>query len=206
MAEPDAAQFERAVAGDPDALSGLLEHYGERVAIEIRAQISRTWQSLLDADDVMQVTYIEAFLQVGALAAREPAGFLAWLRRIARNNLQDALRSLSGKKRPPQDRRVQDPGGEESYVALISLLGADSATPSRSVARGEARTLVQAALEQLPDDYAAVIRMYDLEGHGIDEVASAMGRSPGAVHMLRARAHDHIRPLLGSPSKFFGTP
>jgi RNA polymerase sigma-70 factor (ECF subfamily) len=206
MTEPDAAHFELAVTGDADALTALLEYYGPRVAAEIQVQIGRPWQSMLDADDVMQVTYIEAFLHIRDVTTRDPAGFLAWLRRIAMHNLQDALRVLGGKKRPPPQRRVQEPGSEESYVALIGLLGADSATPSRSVARGEARSIVESALEQLPADYAAVVRMYDLEGRDIDEVARTLGRSPGAVHMLRARAHDRVRPLLGSPSKFFGTP
>ena len=33
-------------------------------------------------------------------------------------------------------------------------------------------------------------------------VAATLERSVGAVHMLRARAHDRLRELLGSESRF----
>ena len=51
-----------------------------------------------------------------------------------------------------------------------------------------------------------MIRLYDLEGRPIAEVAAEMGRSSGAVHMLRARAHDRLRELLGPESAFFTNP
>ena len=50
---------------------------------------------------------------------------------------------------------------------------------------------------------ATVVRLYDIEGRSGPEVATTMGRSRGAVVMLRARAHDRLAELLGSGSKFF---
>jgi DNA-directed RNA polymerase specialized sigma24 family protein len=37
----------------------------------------------------------------------------------------------------------------------------------------------------------------------VEEVAKGLGRSKGAVHMLRARAYDRLKELLGSTSLFF---
>ena len=59
------------------------------------------------------------------------------------------------------------------------------------------------ALGSLPGDYEKVVRMYDLEGRPIGEVAAELGRSEGAVYMLRARAHDRLREQMGPASKFF---
>lgn len=193
----------QAVAGDAAAMRSLLERYGPQVWGEIRSRIGRQFQSLIDADDVMQVTYLEAFLQAESITASDPAGFLAWLRRIAENNLRDAIKELERKKRPSPSRRMENADTDESCVALIELLGVDSATPSRVAARGEASGIVQRALDQLPADYASAVRLYDLEGRDIAEVAKEMGRSAGAVHMLRARAHDRLRTLLGKPHHFF---
>lgn len=194
----------RAVAGDAAAMRSLLERYGPQVWGEIRGRIGRKFQSLIDADDVMQVTYLEAFLQAEFITATDPTGFLAWIRRIAENNLRDAIKELERKKRPGPSRRIENTvDTEESCVALIELLGVDSATPSRVAARGEASGIVQRALDQLPSDYASAVRLYDLEGREIAEVAREMGRSAGAVHMLRARAHDRLRTLLGRPHQFF---
>ncbi|MHC5109075.1 MAG: RNA polymerase sigma factor, partial [Planctomycetota bacterium] len=56
---------------------------------------------------------------------------------------------------------------------------------------------LSSALESLPADYETAIRLYDFDGMTIDDVADQMNRSTGAVHMLRARAHDRLRELLG---------
>lgn len=201
--QQDGQLMERAAAGDSAALRELLERYGRRVADDIRARIGRQWQAVIDADDVMQVTYMEAFLQIRHLNAREGAAFVGWLRRIAENNLRDAIKELERKKRPHPARRVQSPPGEESYVALIDLLGASGQSPSRHVAGNEAARILESMLEHLPPDYRTAIRLYDLEELSIEEVAEKMGRSRGAVHMLRARAHDRLRALLGSETDFF---
>jgi RNA polymerase sigma-70 factor (ECF subfamily) len=191
----------KAVAGDADALSALLEHVGPQV--ENALHIGRRWRSAIDVGDVMQVTYLEAFLQISRFdPVRSPgsAGFLRWLRTIAANNLRDAIRGLSGHNRPPAEHRVAHPDLDDSASAFIEQLGFTSTTPSRAARRGEASRLLLAAIDRLPPDYREVVRQYDLDGKPIGDVASSIGRSPGAVHMLRTRAHARLRELLGEYS------
>jgi RNA polymerase sigma-70 factor, ECF subfamily len=191
----------RAVGGDADALAALLEHHGP--AVQQRLRIGRQWRAALEPDDVMQVTYLEAFMQIGRFDPSRPDAFEAWLRRIAENNLRDALRGLKRQKRPQPANQLRPHGGDDSAVALLELIGATSATPSRELRRDETHALLDRAIRTLPEDYAAVIQGYDLQGRGIADLASELGRSPGAVHMLRARAHDRLRELLGTASMFF---
>ena len=160
---------------------------------------------MLELDDVMQVTYLESFLEIDRFTPQGPESFLAWVRRIAQNNLRDAIKALEREKRPPPERRVESPGGEDSYVALYGLLGATSTTPSRVAARQEAKSILEAAIKELPPDYARVIRLYDLESRSGPEVAAAMGRSRGAIALLLIRAHDRLRERLGSATKFFSS-
>lgn len=203
MTGAEQSLIDRAVAGDRDALGELLEQHGP--AVESRLHIGLRWRGLLDAGDVMQVTYIEAFLRVGSFDPARANLFSAWLRRIAENNLRDALSELEAQKRPPPERRVEMLVGGDSYIGLFDLLSAGGGTPS-VIARGnETRALIDAALDLLPDDYATAVRLYDLEGRPIDEVATALRRSNGAVHMLRQRGHDRLRELLGTPSKILDT-
>jgi len=196
-------ELRRAIAGDDDALKALLGRHGPGVWAEINSDIGATWRSSIDADDVMQVTYLEAFLTIDRLTARDGTGFKAWLRRIAQNNLRDAIKELGRQKRPNPAKRVQATAGQESYVTLVERLGRTTATPSRHVARDEAARVIETMLDRLPQDYARVIRLYDLQGQEISEVAAEMGRTPGAVHMLRARAHDRLRSLIGAETNFF---
>lgn len=192
----------RAVGGDAEAVSALLERFGPE--IEERLQISRKWRAVLEPGDVMQVTYLEAFMQIGRFRPEQYESFPGWLRRIAENNLRDAIRGLERQKQPQPHMRVEAAvGAAESFVHLYETLAATSTTPSRVFGKADTKRLLEESINQLPPDYAKTIRMYDLDGRPISEICEAMGRSAGAVHMLRARAHERLCELLGTASAWF---
>ena len=203
MTQGEVELISRAVRGDRDALAQLLGSHGP--AVERRLRIDSHWQSVLDTADVMQVTYLEAFAQINTFNPDEAGAFPAWLQRIAENNLLDATRALGRKKRPQPRNRVDPASRKDSVVGLYLALGVTSTTPSRQVGAKEISALLESALKRLPVDYAQAVRLYDLEEKPIGEVASAMHRSAGAIHMLRARAHDYLRRILGSESIFFSS-
>lgn len=203
MNESDEVLVPKAVAGDADAISQLLQRHGP--AVERALRIDRSWQGVLDAADVMQVTYLETFMRIKSFDVNANASFSTWLRHVAENNLKDAIRGLSRKKRPQPKDRVVPTNYEDSVVGLCDVLGMTVTTPSRHAGRKEICQVLEQAIAGLPDDYAQVIRRYDMEGAAIGDVAKAMGRSTGAVHMLRARAHDRLRETLGTASMFLGS-
>lgn len=189
-----------AVAGDEDALATLLEEHG--VAVREGLSINPQWRAMLDPDDVMQVTYLEAFLRIRTLQHPSPAGFAAWLRRIAENNLRDVVRWLDRDKRNPP--RAPAARVEDSYTSFLARLPAGSSTPSRSAGRREVQQFVDDALRRLPQDYERVIRLCELESKTAPEAASIMGRSHGAVRMLLARAMDRFRELIVAAGTAYG--
>lgn len=199
MHPTDTNDLERAaVRGDESALRTLLLRFGPEV--EKYLEIPPKWRTVLDPADVMQVTYLEAFLHIGRFDPTRGEPFIRWLGRIAENNLRDAIRALGRQKQPQPERRITPKATQESMVALVELLGATTTTPSREMAADEACARLMAAVEALPETYRVAVRMYDLEGRTIDQVAAALGKSTGAVHMVRARAHDRLREMLGSAS------
>lgn len=195
-----------AVGGDADALTTLLGSFGGEVRAVITGAIGQQWRSVIDEDDVMQVTYVEAFLQIRHFQPNGIASFKSWLKRIAEHNLQDAVKELGREKRPNPRNRVRAPAGhEESVMALYDIVGGDSLTPSR-VARGKERVgLVEECVRRLPEDYRKVIELYELQSLPIEEVAGQLGRTKGAVFMLRARALDRLKNLLPSVSSFLSS-
>jgi RNA polymerase sigma-70 factor (ECF subfamily) len=195
----------RAVAGDEDALTSLLRHFGPRIRAQLVPSIQSKWSHALEADDVMQITYLEAFLRISRFQYQGPDSFGGWLSQIARNNLRDAIRELERLKRPQPEQRVTADGTDTTF-ALLDELGCTTSTPSRHAAREDVQQFVELAIAELPDDYASVIRMYDLEGKSASDVASSLGRSEGAVFMLRARAHDRLREAIGPETQFFSRP
>jgi len=189
----------RAAQGDNNALTTLLESFGPQV--RRRLQIHPKWRGIVEADDVMQVTYLEAFLQIKRTSLNSTDGFISWLQRIADNNLRDAIRGMSRSKRAATEQRAFSI--EDSYVVLVERLGGTTTTPSRSAGRREIQRIIEDALQKLPPTYARVLRLMDLEGKTGPEAAEAIGRSHGAVRMLLARARDCLRETLGSGSCFF---
>lgn len=202
MAGSEKELVQRAVAGDQAALTELFERHGPTVRQSVAKQIPERWRSLLSEDDIMQQTYADAFRGIGRFVANENGSFAGWLASLARCNLQDAIRMLGAGRRP--DRHVLRPGRVDgSFVDPCELLISPVTTPSGQFERKEFRADVNQAIEQLPDDYRCVVRMYDLEDKTVQEVMEALNRSAGAVYMLRARAHDQLHEILGRTSKFF---
>ena len=197
------ALVRKAGAGDADALTRLLDRFGPEV--ERALSISREWRSVLEPADVMQITYFEAFLQISQFDPDRSEPFRSWLKRIAENNLCDAVRGLQSQKRPQPGDRVRFSSHVDSATGLLAFLGVTSTTPSGQAQREERANRLNAALDALPEDYGLAVRLYDLEGLPIEEVATQLNRSKGAVHMLRARAHNRLKELLGAESKWFST-
>ncbi|MEE8468343.1 MAG: sigma factor, partial [Planctomycetota bacterium] len=84
--DPEDARVVRAAEQDGNALEELLREFGPAVAVGL--SIDRRWQASFDREDVMQVTFLEAYLRIGTLRSRTTEGFRGWLARIAENNLR----------------------------------------------------------------------------------------------------------------------
>ena len=193
----------KAAAGDDAAFAALLKRHGPTVRERIKHAIGQHWKSVLDEDDVMQVTYLEAALKISTFTDRGEGSFVAWIQRIADNNMRDSIRGLERAKRPDPRKRLADKPAGESYAALVEVMGFTLTTPSVQAARGEMVTELDRALAKLPPDYEKVLRLYDLQGKDIDAVAADLGKSQGAVYMLRARAQERLAEVIGNESRFF---
>ncbi len=191
-------------SGDEGAISKLLLKVSPELQRRIEAKIGHPYRSLLDAEDVLQITYIEAMLYLDRFDDHaDERAFAAWLLRIAEHNLTDAIRGLEAAKRPSPTQRVRKRTIHESYDSLIVCLGATRTTPSRIAGTCEAIEHLERAIASLPPDYAEAVRAVDIEQRPVRVVAESMGRSCGAIYMLRSRAHDALRESLGSASQLF---
>ena len=123
--ESEEPRIERAIDGDGEALEELLRECGPRVAAGL--SIDPRWRPSLETEEVMQVTYLEAYLRIFTLQARTMAGFRGWLARIAENNLRDAVRALQRDKRPDAYGRAVRAGGTsaETLATCIKRAGLD---------------------------------------------------------------------------------
>ncbi len=198
--DTDDGLLERAKDGDRRALGELLNLHG--LPIGKRLDINPKWRPVLEADDVMQVTYLDAAMDIANFGGDEEK-FPAWLATVARNNLRDAIAELERHKRPHPDHRVGSSHGADPLTSLWVDLTAGGTTPSGKFARTEMIEILNAELTALPEDYSEVFRLRYFQQLPFDSIAQAMGRTYGAVVLLHYRARERLAERLGSPSRFF---
>ncbi|HMN97615.1 MAG TPA: sigma-70 family RNA polymerase sigma factor [Phycisphaerales bacterium] len=196
----DHAVLARAAAGDAAAIGALAAQIGPTLRAALAGAIPQRWQALVSIDDVIQQAWADAVIALGSFEPRGPGTFEGWMITIARNNLRNTLRMLEADKRGGSRVRVTALDRDSSYMDLLDAIAGDGSTPSRHVALVEARRALDEAIGKLPETYRMVVRSYDLDGRSADEIAGELGRSPGAIYMLRARALRSLAELLGSPS------
>ena len=191
----DPERLTRALSGDDTELEAVLR----QLEPELRAAVSIQpfWRRSLDVDDILQVSFMEAFLRGRTLTNVTPESFGAWMRKVVRNNLRDAIRGLERDKRPDARRRLTHMAGGESARTLMHALADEHQTVSARVVNEESIEQLMAAIETLPASYRLVVREVDLSERSVADVAEEMGRTRGAVHLLRYRAHARLAELLG---------
>jgi RNA polymerase sigma factor (sigma-70 family) len=128
------------------------------------------------ADDVVQEALIKA--HAALLDGAEPEALTAWLFRIVRNTAIDARRGT----------RTHDQI-DENYDGVEQ-------PPQALERRAEIATLV-AAINALPRSQREAIVQREFEGRGHEEIALALGQSPGAVRQLIHRARNSLREAMG---------
>ncbi len=183
-----------AAAGDPDQIEALLRAATPRLRALLT--IDPRFRRSIDVDDVLQVTFLEAFLRIRSLEQRTEAGFWSWLRRIAEHNLADAVRQLDRQKRSDARHRITHGAAGESARTLLLAVADGSVTAGGRASLAEEIERLHRAIAALPASYRAVIEHVDLAEQSVAEVARSLGRSEGAVHMLRARARDRLHELM----------
>ncbi len=186
--------IQNAIEGDRKSLEGLLRD--RTASLRARLSVHPRWSRSFDKEDVLQVTYLEAFLRIGSLDVASQAGFDRWLWRIAENNLRDAIRALEREKRPNASRRMTQGARGESARTLLSRMSEEAETAGGQLSAKEELERMHRAIESLPSSYRDVIKELELDQQPVQQVAERLGKSEGAVHMLRARARARLRELL----------
>ncbi len=179
MSEDDL--LKSAQRGDPVALEELCRREWKPVY----ALVYRAVQNRVEAQDLTQEVFLRA---LKSLDRYRDTGtpFRAFLATVARNLLRDRWR----RKTPylvdleKAHELVSPTDGPEEWALAESSLA-----PLRQ------------AFGALPSEYQTVIRLRILEARAVGEVATLMGRTPGAIRQLQRRAIVSLRNTLHEGSR-----
>jgi RNA polymerase sigma-70 factor, ECF subfamily len=178
----------RVQAGDKSAFDLLVRKYQHRVL----KLVSRFVSDAAEAEDVAQEAFIKAYRALASF--RGDSAFYTWLYRIAINTAKNTL--VSNRRRPVDfDLDLQDPDQYDRHARLK-----EGDTPEGVLLTEEIRSVVERAMEQLPEDLRTAIVLRELEGLSYEEIAEAMDCPVGTVRSRIFRAREAIdkklKPLL----------
>lgn len=134
-----------------------------------------------EAEDLVQETYLRALR--GAAGFEAGTNLRAWLFRILRNTFYTRYR-----------RRAREPKAADE--ATLDALAAREG-PVGSGHSGGIRLDLEAALQQLPEEYRSVVVLADVEELRMAEIAGIMECPVGTVKSRLSRGRALLRALLG---------
>ena len=184
MAWTDEELVARSRSGDLESFNQLITRW-ER---PIYALAYRVIGQEEDARDVVQETFLRAFRGIGAFKGQ--AKFSSWLYRIALNLCRDWIRRR--RRSPialvPEDMDLED-------------LAADTG-PSESVedlvARRELSSVVEAAMDKLPEEQRTAIILKEYHGMTFQEIADLQGCPLSTVKTRLYQGLSVLRRDLGT--------
>jgi RNA polymerase sigma-70 factor (ECF subfamily) len=185
-------------AGVTSALGQLLERYRGYLTLLARVQVSRRLQGKVDAADLVQEAFLEAYSTFPQFRGTTEGELTSWLRHILASHAAMMVRRYLGTRR--RDVRLERELAEEvdeSSRFLNQVLAAKQSSPSQRAVRREQALLLAEALAKLPEDYREVIVLRHLEGLSFPDVALRMERTLASVKNLWTRALAMLRRSLG---------
>ena len=154
------------LAGDSSAYDRLVLRW-ETAVVNAALSVCRNREL---ARDAAQDAFVTAWIKLAHLA--DGAKYGAWTCKIARNC---ALQLLTRYRYYTGEISTDD---ENAAYALEDPYAVD---PARSSAKKAERESVHTAIDTLPERVRLIIRLYYLENHSIEEIATLLGVTSGTV-------------------------
>jgi RNA polymerase sigma-70 factor (ECF subfamily) len=176
----------RVLAGDRPLYELIMRRYNRCLFRLARSIV----QDDDEARDVVQAAYISAYYHLGQF--RGPAGFRAWLSRIAINE------ACARTRRAPAFV-------DEAH--FLRVTGCDAAEPENAAIASEALRILEMAIDRLPDEFRSVFMLRGVEQLSVTETAELLHIKPATVktrfHRARRLLQQSLRRKLdGTPAAF----
>jgi len=177
---------------DHEIIARILQGEKDYYVLIIRrynARLYRVGMSIINDDaeveDIMQVTYIKAYENLGKFAFK--SSFSTWLTRILINE------SLLRLKKRKLSLHLNDLMMNNE---IPSFYPADAQTPASKTINAELKTILEEAIKQLHEIYRTVFVMREIENMNIVETKECLEISEANVKVRLNRAKTLLRESL----------
>ena len=179
--------FLEARRGCRASLNELVELFRPYLLKLANDRLDRRIRAKLGASDIVQESLTAAAQEFPNFRGETLQEWLAWLRQILSNDLNQARRTFRQTEKRNVDREVV-PTDSQSLRQLMMRMAAQDQTPSQQLVADEECSIAIRSIAKLSPDQERVVKLRHLSGHTIEEIAQVMGRSPDAIRKLWYRA------------------
>jgi RNA polymerase sigma-70 factor (ECF subfamily) len=171
--------------GEPGAAERLVEALYPVVIRIVRNHLPRG----LDEQDLAQEVFLKVFAKLESFRAERPLEH--WVARITRNVCFDHLR----KQRRRKELRCADLSEEEERV-LEAVLAEDPASGSHLDSTEATGELIAKLLGMLRPAEERILRLLDLEGMPVKEIAALLGWGESRIKVTAFRARRKLQDVM----------
>jgi RNA polymerase sigma-70 factor (ECF subfamily) len=172
----DEQVVQRVKNGESDLYEILMRRYNQRLFRVIRSILKDEGET----EEVIQDAYVRAYEHLDQFEGRSK--FSTWLTRIA---IYEAYARVKSRKRT---------SGFDDYME--QLMATSDRSPEERTFDSEMRSLLELAVDSLPDEYRSVLVMRDIEGMSTSETAECLDITEENVKVRLFRARAAIRRKL----------
>src|SRR5262249_53865741 len=184
---------------DPELTAEALERFRAHLRVLAQMHLDPQLRGKIDASDVVQQTYLQAYQALAQFRGKTEAELAAWLRQILARTLTHALRDFCRQKRDLGREQSLEAALDASSARLEAWLAADQSSPSQKADCNEQLNRLAEALTHMPEAQREAVMLHYWQGCSVVELAERLGRSTTAVAGLLKRGLEQLRPLLREP-------
>jgi RNA polymerase sigma-70 factor (ECF subfamily) len=188
-ADPESLSLEALKNGDKTEFARLVNQYSSKI---YRLAL-RILNDPLQAEDVLQETFLKAFRSIGSFEGRSSVS--TWLYRIAANESLMIIR-----RRKPETALVDEKDQDDDEATDETIVTDWCCMPEEELLTNESRKFMNEAIQKLSPALRVVFMLRDIDGLSIKETADALDLSEAAVKTRLLRARLSLREQL---SKYY---
>jgi RNA polymerase sigma-70 factor (ECF subfamily) len=190
----------RAARGDEAAVRVIVRQNNRRLFRVARSILKDDWE----AEDAVQEAYVRAFSRLAEFEGR--SALSTWLTRIVVNEALGRLR----KRRPVADLAEAEHSDNGQLVPFP--LAAPQLDPERAMSQSQLNSVLEKAIDALPDVYRVVLVARVIEEMSVEETAQLYDLEPATVKtrlhraraLLRRELEENVGPMLADTYQFDG--
>ncbi len=190
------ALVERARAGDQSAFEELFNRHRVRLQKAVAMRMDRRVAARVDASDIIQETYLEAFKRLPKYLHQEGMPFYLWLHWIARDKVLGLHRRYLGADKRAIRHEVPLMPVDSSATFVSVVIAGGEPSPSQTLAKAELAELLRLGLGQLDDDERDLILWRHFEQLSARDTAQLLQISEAAAAKRYIRAVERLRTIL----------